>query len=658
MGYWTLEYDGTEQELADWGIGLEGVSLTRKNQAADELTVRVPGPMDGALAFAYGAAVVLRRDRDLAEGVWSGGSVYFRGKTALPRRSGGAHAEEIEYRFAGPWWDFERLVFQQTWKVFGGYTIPLDPSSDPILNDAASSELFLGQTALGAAQHTGAQITEAVNWAIACGVGVQLGTIDPATNIPIYNVRDVTVSEVIMQMLRWTPDVICWFDYATNPPTFNARKLANLTNVTATVGTDPVASMELVPRYDLQLPAVCLRFKSINDTDGRPWVTLTDQKAPGGASGSELGASVHTVELQGAKMTRVYASIEAVAIAAQSGTEADRIAWWKQKYPLLASAKVDGATLHITSATVKDKDGATVSLAAYPRELTRGQIAAWMSFNVVDVTVKAEAVFDLYKDDDHHIPSEAGKKLELSVRVKATNATSGNFNAVQSYEAAEAVPANLATDIYNAHSALQYEGELVLVGSEVPAGFEMGKRLTLVTGTATYANMLVQQVLEDLGSGKVTLQLGPAAHLGIPDLMELLRVNRYRLIYNMPSSRSTALASANGQVTLGQDTAKENTSSGMGVRESLSVSADAGSGKTAVLTKDAAHEQFVIERLTTATGARDTTHSYVVISATELEALGLTNKAMKVRLLHFKDADNACAPMKMAVLGTEPEADA
>ena len=153
-----------------------------------------------------------------------------------------------------------------------------------------------------------------------------------------------------------------------------ARKLANLATVTVTPPTDKVRDLALTPRYDLQLPAVIIRFKSTNTADGNSWVDIATQKYPVDATGLELGASVHTIELSGSNLTRSKAEVTLAAVDAQSVTEATRIAWWKEKLELLKDTKIDAASLHITSAYIKDANGDTVSLASYPRELVDGTL--------------------------------------------------------------------------------------------------------------------------------------------------------------------------------------------------------------------------------------------------------------------------------------------
>jgi len=624
---WTLEHAGTEQTLESWGLGTDLV-LHRSNQAIDVLTVSSPGLMDAALVFAYGDAVIVRRDRTGSATSWSGGSIYFQGKATLPQRYGSGTAERLKYKFQGPWWDFQRVVYQQIWRNYYGHTsapsgtVGVDWVSDTIRGMLTyftlqrSSELFLGQDRDGTRLTTGDQITEAVNWAISCGVNCQLGTIDPAVNIVTYPCRDITVAEVLVQMLRWSPDCVSWFDYTTTPPTLNVRTLANLDSVTITPPTDKVRDLSLVPRYDLQLPAVILRFKTVHTTTGAgggSWVQISTQKYPTGATGFELGASVHTIELGGSSVARTICQVTLADVAAQSSTEADRIAWWKNKNQLLNGTKIDSSSLHITSGTVKDEAGGTVSLVDFPREIVDGTLADWTGYTGVTVKVEAIAIYDLYADDAHLILVEKGRQLTINVRVKLTDAevtavdgVTGVYATLTDAVSAESEPTGLAQSLYTSLSPLQHEGQFSLVGTEVPTGLALGNKLTIAGLDLTLEDLLIQQVTEEPHEGRITLSVGPAAHLGVADLIELLRVNRYR--NTISSGPRTTGEAGGGEVIPGQTGARENTVSGNGETGMHTANVSDGSN-TAVAAVQAVKPDatpdpaIVLQRVVTATGA-------------------------------------------------------
>lgn len=603
MSDWTIEYGGTEKAFSAWGLALE-VSRQCTSCREDVLSVRCPGPMDGAALFTYGAAMIVRRDRTGSGTSWSGGSVYFRGKAGLPTRVGSGAAEAVSYPIKGPWWDLERLVFQQTGKFYDG-----DPED---LAAESTSELMIGQSNLGARMTTGECIEEVLDWAIACGLSIAKGTIDPDMQFPFYAARDLTCAEVLRQLLRWHPDCIAWFDYSTSTPTFHCRSLANLTG--ASVGlSDLISHVRLVPRNDLQLAAVCLRFKVLNTVDGEPWVTLTRDTYPLDATGLALDTLFATIELQGNNLTNQYAAIVAEACDAQHATEANRLAWWKKKDATLASDLLDG--LSITSAAVLDDNGDAIDLEDYPYELLDGQVTDWMVAPdespgaVINATIKATATADVYQESGHVNPVMLEHKRELSCRVRLTNLPTDTYWLATSDYAAESVPTGMAEAIYNAHAGLQYEGEITLAGAAAN-GIGMGKKLTIATGSATYSGLLIQSVSEDnwrdvsgAWQGRIRLELGPAKFLGTGDLLELLKANRYRLTIRNPNTRLNARGGFSGTVGLGEHTAKQDTTKGPAKAEVQAIYAAAGtSGNSGVLKLDAQNQVFRMAEVVDSTG--------------------------------------------------------
>jgi hypothetical protein len=603
---WTLEYGGAEKSFDDWGFSLVGSTLELFNMAPDVLALVSPGACDRAVEFAYDGAVVVRRDRVAgAGGTFSGGTIFFRGRAVDPERVGEGAQEGLVYRFVGPWADFEECVYQQTWRQFAGWENG-DPNGNPTFTETYASEVFIGMATDGTRLNTGEQIEDAVAWAIECGVSVQIGTIDPAVNIMLYHARDTMVSEVINQMLRVSPDCVGFFDYATTPPTFHVRSLANMTSVALDVRGHP--GLRLRPRHDLQVPAVCLKFKILDVIDGRPCPVIVQQNYPLTATGKERRALIHTIELAGTELSHLQVQISCAAIGAvQSANNDIRLAWWKGRDPQLGSTKVNPNTVTVSVAEVTDESGNPVSLDAYPFELIDGAVDTWMSSGGVSgswkrVTVKAVATFDLYRIASGWADPNAAKflvekqrQIELSATgVIVTNLPTGTYRRTESYVEGEAVPLGLAQAIYESHSALQFEGSVTLVGAEVPADAPgLGCKVDVQTGDATYANCMVQGVAMDLGSGKVTLRVGPAAHLGVSDLIELMRVNRYRVVQHSPATRTSASVSS-GTITLPKVASARSTTGGNGDREQLGLSAPV-TGGTATIRQDAANKRFTIE---------------------------------------------------------------
>jgi hypothetical protein len=241
---WTIACNGLEKTLADWGLA----RMTRKlvSQGPDELTFQAPGtPADAPPLFAHGTTLTLWRDRDVSRaGIFSGGATWFQGLVIQVPRAGSPDAEGMGYRVAGPWWYLDNLTFQQAYQnIFLGYAVANDPTT-ALYGPANSSHLFLNQAPVANALlkiTTGQQIIEALNWALLPFLHsglippFQIGEVTPAVDVPIDEVRDITCAEVIHKMLRWSPDAVTWFDYATTPPTFHCKRRADLSAVSVDI---------------------------------------------------------------------------------------------------------------------------------------------------------------------------------------------------------------------------------------------------------------------------------------------------------------------------------------------------------------------------------------------------------------------------------------
>jgi len=231
---WTLSLNSTEKTVADWGFS----HLRRRlvSQAADEFSLVCDGAAADALSplVPFQSILTLRRDRHQdASGNWIGGTIWFQGiVTQLPRH-GSPGAESNTCRVAGPWWYLENRVFEKTFNILDHLAKPGDLSSAVYVQKSFShSFLYIGPTQAFSQFNmitTGAQIVEALDWALKPFVDVslpppfQIGSVTPDLHVPFAEIRDLTCAEVIRMALRWSPDAVTWFDYSTNPPTFHCQ---------------------------------------------------------------------------------------------------------------------------------------------------------------------------------------------------------------------------------------------------------------------------------------------------------------------------------------------------------------------------------------------------------------------------------------------------
>lgn len=316
-------------------------------------------------------------------------------------------------------------------------------------------------------------------------------------------------------------------------------------------------------RYDLQAPYVLIFYETENTVQGTPWLSLSKDFYPNPlpASPAEQFASLQfTVNLQGQVTNVVSASLVCDAI-----TPADA-EWWLRKHPKykpwdpanpaddnnpIASFTIDPAT--IQRAPIDSTRGDQ----GYPNESRSNSIPKWTGFKTQRITVSANA----------QVTYRNGKKpllVPLAFQCTSTNATTGDYRQEQISNFAEPQPLGLAQNIYEAISVLQFEGEMVLQEEEVAGQVLIGNLFNLTgSNTAEWSamNALVQEVTENIDTGQTTVRFGPPKHLSAGELVDLLRVNRFRFI-NSPYSQpiSGTPQGGSGEVALTADTPEKNSS--------------------------------------------------------------------------------------------------
>jgi hypothetical protein len=529
---WTIrDATGVEQAVADWGLG----ALTREriNQAPDVVTFRAEKALsDADPVFAYGSTIRLFRD----------GVPWFYGRVVqVPARATGKVEEQL-YRVAGPWWYLENLVFQQTWQVTDGTDVTLIPTN--------KSRLVLNQAPDGTKLATGAALAEVLAYATARGAPITVGTITPNVTVPYAEALDRSCAEVIRNFLRWTPDAMAAFDYTTTPyPTLSIHLRADAPVLALPAYGAPVSGLELTPRYDLQAPAVVLKFEQTNDIDGDTYTSLIAQSAPTTATGDELGALVMTFDLSGARATYHHQPVVTAPIPT-SDTSSGVIGWWKGKFAWLGD--FDDGDLSVvagTQAIAVENPSARpdVSAGDVPNELLEGSVSAWMNAKAAPLLVSATLEFSGTATEESSEVFGATNQRVVYTRVMGTDAETGTYSRLTSETDAEPVPEGLAAAIHAATGVLQYDGALELTELECSGAGAPGLLLNLTGGRADWATMAaqIQRVEENIDLGQTKIVVGPAKHLGQTEITAWLRANRERRVSFRVKERATGSGGGN-----------------------------------------------------------------------------------------------------------------
>ena len=494
--------------LADLGI----TSCVRElsNLTEDTLKFRTKGlDFDEDPLFEYGETVTLTRD----------GVTVFKGRVTFIPRYASPREEYQDYQVLGPFWYLDNLVYQQLWTI---------KDADHNDEQVYKSRVILGQNAAGAKVTVGAVINEILSFAIAAGAPISVGTISVGIQAPWDEAVDITCGEAIRRMLRWVPDVVGYFDYTTSNPTFHLKRRSALDTVAFDLADGaPINSLNILRRFDLQVPAVVINYEKESWTDGDdedvqqeiPEENVETDAYPSGSDGREFGAVVATVELAEGNVGYVSQILRVEEIP--SDLTADK-AWWKERVPWLNEIADDD--LEILSVAREREDGGGTF---YENEITEGEIRDWMSANSSEDIFTALMSYKVRDDDNDEVKIE--EKI-VTVSLTATDALGGFYPRMTSLEEAEPVPENLAETFYESLSGIEYSGELVLLRADCTADAYMGKVLNIDGGRAAWSSMnaIIQKVVSDIDAGVTRVTFGPPGHLSIQDLLEQLRANRGR----------------------------------------------------------------------------------------------------------------------------------
>jgi hypothetical protein len=560
---WTLLYAGTEQSLADWGI--EGAQISRRSLSPDQLTGSFPGrALDAAPVFAFGATITLKR----------AGVAYFLGRVQQPSTTATIGSEAQTFLVEGPWTWLEHVVYLQTWAVQGL---------------KSRLHLFSGATAQQ-------QVIAALAYAISGGAPLQVGTIDLTVQPPAEETADLTCAAVITRALRWQPDRVGWFDYATTPPTFHVTRRANLTELSLAIGTDPLEGISLTPRHDLRVPSVTILQEQESQSGA---LSLYVDQYPVGANVKDYGALVATISLRGFRGSWLTQEIETYAMI-NSGTDQEGLQTWASNMMdwYQAELAVNGewgrireeSNVNIHDVKFVLENGLEYAEATdqvrpsvYPRTLMMGTIQPWMLVSGGGPVNAFPGYVELQMDYD--LLTEIGvspvrvlrsvKNEIYRIPVIITNATTKTYSQQQVADPGESPYAGLAQAIYDALEPLQFAGSVSLHETECGSRQILGRRLNLTNGPAAWATMdaMISEVIERLDNGRTEIKVGPPPYLTISDVIQLLQATRSRVSPNR-SEFASGQATGQGGLTLGKYTRESAGNAGAGEPLEMSFEAE------------------------------------------------------------------------------------
>lgn len=610
----TLEYNGTEQSLADWGFDLNSVQFVGRNLDVHSLSaVRVGDTISSAAIFPYRAKIILRLDRTGSGTSWSDGYVDFIGYRIRQLTRSTGEFFGVTYTFENFWHFLNNTLYVQ-------FTATRDNDGETLLYKQVP-ELLLFQELDGSnilqPLTSGQQIAAILQFVLdafaAQGMDQPfiIGDIDPQLGLFSYQARQLMCAAAILKCLELSPDVNVVVDYTTAvssvpTPTINFKLRANWNPVSLALhnGVDH-ESLNIEPRYDLVPRGVLVWYKITGADSGAQWVlNIADKYGPtgqgllGDAVDWDNGLDVITqfVDVQGRQTAVVSAPIETEDVDAASATDADRFTWWKVRCPKLKSGKIKIVAIDTGSVEVTEhKTETPISLATYPRELIKGVLPAWTDKTTKWVNVKCLASYDVYTTSAAATSSVGGLlhhrvvDEEITVRLQVTDAETTTYTKPTESITGEPVPGlvsivdgiatfanGLAKSIYQTLATLQWEGDDVRVEVEPTNQVTFGDSVNLTGGLAAWATMnaQVRAITKHYGSGETTVSFGPSPLNNADALFKIIQFTRPRFVWWNNDLRETAnQGDSGGEVEASGDTPKENTDTGSGTKAAIAATA-------------------------------------------------------------------------------------
>ena len=566
---YTLSYDNqtVEKTFADWGF--KNAEIVYTTHCEDVLTFEedalidvdstilnivngVPPDGDGFNPAVNQSTVVVYRYND----DMTGKTCIFSGLLIDVETIGSPRTEGRRYTVSGPFGYLQNTVYMQqrnTWD---------NVAKEKVI--AYTSHLFLNVTSDGIYLNTGQQIHDVFHY-----LGTVLGlpiqddqTNYPALNIFVDEIKELSCAEVVIRMLRWSPDSVMWFDYTTSPPTFRCARRATMavnnlslavpTSSGATQAQPTIGEVNIKPRGDLVRYEVVLKYEVNNVSDGTLYVSIFTDAWPVNATGQRPKSLVNTIDLQGYQATHLQMDIVTQPIKSNDSSPANVVAWWGDREPWLADPD-------LTNSPVITPVARTGTL---PNELLSGSIATWMkdgSGNPINAAKELIQASCLASATTTTATKENSKKSQLQANVMTTDAETGTYGTWNISSYGEPIPVGLAKDIFDAVNFVQYEGTFKINEQDCSGLVQMGQVVNILNGKTLSGpersdwsdmNSIVTQISMNLDRGETTVKIGPVGFLKAPDLIALLRMNRRTILINNPASLQTAEATNNPSTTL------------------------------------------------------------------------------------------------------------
>ncbi|MDE2019409.1 MAG: hypothetical protein KGJ13_03610 [Patescibacteria group bacterium] len=556
--------NGAAQTLAQ--LGIEDAEYDLNNMSADVLTLRVGGlDFDAATLWPYGTLLALLKPN---------GVRAFVGRVEPWSREGKPDNQSHIGRLVNPWWYLANLMYQQRYSITNFVSVPVVGQPNPPSNTVTVNTNRVVLNILFGAQGfysctTGAQIADALSWAISQGAPIAIGEMDPSTQpFSDFN-KGILCSEVVEKMFRKEPDFVVDWDYTTLPfPTMHCRKMKSLVPLVIDLTNDAIREEVMIKeRPDWQRSYVRIFYDQKFQTSAGGYLYIfADWYSARGQGNSENGVAVpgsapmpvyagdayfHGVDLFADLTGSNTAQTTQTASFASIPYDITDIQTWKRWDPSLMDNQIESITI-LGPQTIPASDliyYGEPSIAPLEEYAADGSPVLWdptCVFEVVDgewadwipnvngqrQRVTANAFIVTKKGERHYRPLHYDlTSVSLNTGGISTAFTSSN-NTTKQY--AEPVPVGLAKAMYQSWQNLAIEGSFSNVEAVIGASQQITRSnvLNFTTGPGvnwSAVNAIVQRISGNIAKGTTKVQFGAPLHLTGNELIDAVRATRYRL---------------------------------------------------------------------------------------------------------------------------------
>jgi hypothetical protein len=448
-------------------------------------------------------------------------------------------------------------------------------------------------------------------------------TLSQILRAPNNSVNNIMCSDALREELKWLGGlggVTTWWDCTQSPPLarFSTRDQLTAVNLPITPGSGVTLRTAIEPRDDLIPNAVHFKYNVSGSLAGTPYSAVKHDiafySATDGAviegvgywgkltnlAGALWDGPHQTLFQNAALMSHVvggtfnYQGLSTYQLSGTINSAAvtpGTASWWAQVCPKLANAVTNGtlafnaagpgaAFLVVDAGTSGLTNGTVYPIASLPGGLGyyllpgSGGIAPWMQVGDSSsgaaaqyISVKVRVQFTYSEQitaaaGSTAVPT-AAKTDEVDVDLVLTNLEARTYHSAAEVIAGEPIPNGLAQYIFDLQSIEQYEGSISVSQVDVTNLVPPGSALNLTGGAAAWSDMAaqVQEItLEgDAGNARATYSFGPAKHLGLADLNEVLRVNHGPRWANLFGTNVLNTASGSGTTALPAGTSSSGT---------------------------------------------------------------------------------------------------